>query len=252
MSMKLILKENKKTCLGTWLTIPSTAVAEVACQAGFDWVAVDLEHSCLTLREAEELIRVIDSNKKVPLVRLSSNDEVQIKRVMDAGAHGIIIPMVNSLSDVEKAYQSMHYPPVGKRGVGLSRAQKYGTGFQSYRKWLSESSLLIPQIEHIDAVNNIDEILSHPGVDAAFIGPYDLTASLGIAGQFDHPDYLAAFKKVEEATKKRNIPMGIHVVENNVDELKTFIDKKYNFIAFSVDFRILESSYKQAINILGN
>src|SRR5665647_453617 len=110
-------------CLGSWITLAHPAIAEIMARAGFTWLAVDLEHSVITIREAEELIRVIKLSGVVPLVRLSANDPVQIKRVMDAGAHGVIVPMVNSTTQAEQAVASVYYPPQGRRGVGLARAQ---------------------------------------------------------------------------------------------------------------------------------
>lgn len=247
MMLKAKLRENKNSSLGTWITLPSMAVAEIMAQAGFEWITIDLEHSSLTTRDAEDLIRVIDLAGKVPLVRLSNNDDVLIKRVMDAGAHGIIVPMIKNKHDVEKAYQSMHYPTSGFRGVGLARAQKYGAGFQEYRQWLKEHSLFIVQIEHIEAVNNLDEILSNPNVDSFIIGPYDLSASMGIAGEFEHPKMLEALKKIEAAAKKYNKPAGIHIVEPDEMLLEKRLSEGYKFIAFGVDFRVLESVMSKTV-----
>ena len=247
--LKAKLKENKNVALGTWLTFPSNAVAEIMARAGFEWITVDMEHSCLTMRECEELIRVVDLSGKAPLVRLPSNDEIMIKRVMDAGAHGIIVPMVKSKADVDKAHRSMHYPTTGVRGVGLARAQKYGPGFQDYRQWLRESSVLIVQIEHFEAVDHLDEILSHPAVDSFIIGPYDMSASMGIAGEFDHPKMLEAYKKIEAAAKKYGKPAGIHIVEPDEAMLKKRIDEGYKFIAYGVDFRVLESTYSKSVKL---
>lgn len=236
-----------KVQLGTWLTIPSSAVAEIICQAGFDWVAIDMEHSSMTTSDAEQLIRVIDLSGKTPLVRLSSNDEVLIKKVMDAGAHGIIVPMTNSLKDVNHAYESMHYPPLGKRGVGLARAQNYGASFKDYWKWVANESILIVQIEHKDAVANLDEIFSSGKIDGYIIGPYDLSASLGIPGQFDHPDLQRALKHIEDKADEYKIPKGIHIVEMDQNLLKDKMDLGYKVIAYGVDFRVLDVSFKKAM-----
>lgn len=160
--------------IGSWITLAHPAIAEIMARAGFDWLTIDLEHSVITIREAEELIRVISLHGVPPLVRLTSNDANQIKRVMDAGAHGVIVPMVNSRADAERAVQALHYPPFGKRGVGLARAQGYGTTFADYRNWLEREAVVIVQIEHIDAVNDLEAILTVPGVNGYIIGPYDL------------------------------------------------------------------------------
>ncbi len=238
--------DTSKVQLGTWLTIPSPAVAEIICRANFDWIAIDLEHSAMSTSEAEQLIRVIDLSQKIPLVRLSNNDEVLIKKVMDAGAHGLIVPMVNSLSDVTHAYQSMNYPPKGKRGVGLARAQDYGSNFLGYWNWLAEEAILIIQIEHKNALDNLDDIFSSGKIDGYIIGPYDLSASLGIPGQFDHPDLKKALKLIEEKADQYKIPKGIHIVEMDQVQLKEKIDLGYKVIAYGVDFRVLDFNFKKA------
>ncbi len=244
------LKENSKPSIGTWLTLGNQGVAEMMANAGYEWITIDLEHSSMSLSDCLESIRTIDRSGSIPLVRLSDNDSVQIKRVMDAGARGIIVPMVKSLEDVQAAYQGMHYPPLGNRGVGLARAQAYGPGFRSYMEWLKNESVLIVQIEHIDAVNELDKIFSSEMVDAYIVGPYDLTASMGKPGQFDDPDFLEAMKKIEEAGKKYNKAGGLHVVEPDLNELKKTIDKGLNFIAYSVDFRFLDSGLRSCSEFL--
>ena len=178
--------KNSEATIGSWITLAHPAIAEIMAKAGFDWLVVDLEHSVITIREAEELIRVIDLCNVVPLVRVSSNDPIQIKRVMDAGAHGVVIPMINSPEEAEKAVAAVRYPPRGIRGVGLARAQGYGINFNDYTEWVNKESVVIVQIEHIDAINNLGKILSTDGVDGFIVGPYDLSASLGFPGQFDH------------------------------------------------------------------
>ena len=162
---------NKELCFGSWITLAHPAIAEIMAKAGFDWLTVDLEHSVITIREAEELIRVIDLCGVVPLVRLSANDPVQIKRVMDAGAHGVIVPMVNSAEEARKAVESVRYPTNGKRGVGLARAQGYGNSFEQYKEWLNKNSIVIVQVEHIKAVENLEAIMSVEGVDGFIVGP---------------------------------------------------------------------------------
>ena len=251
MSFKNNLK-NKKKLLGTWLTLPATSIAEMACQSGFDWVAIDLEHSPMTLDQTQELIRVIDLMGKTPLVRITNNDVNLIKRVMDSGAHGIIVPMVNSLSDVQQAHSSIHYPPIGRRGVGLARAQKFGKNFQGYWKWVAEESILIIQIEHKNALENLDEIFGSGLIDGYIIGPYDLSASLGVPGQFTHPDVLAALIKIEKKADEYKIAKGIHLVEMDEQNLKERISLDYQIIAYGVDFRVLESNFSKAVTTFKN
>ncbi len=146
---------SKKLTLGSWITLGHPAIAEIMANAGFDWLVVDLEHSVIDLEMASDLIRTIDLCGTAPLVRLTSNDQNQIKRVMDAGAHGIIVPMVNTPAEAVMAVAATRYSPVGSRGVGLARAQGYGANFQDYLKWQSEGPVVIVQIEHKGAVDQL-------------------------------------------------------------------------------------------------
>ena len=214
-------------------------------QSGYEWFGVDLEHSSITLSQAEEVIRLIDIAGKVPLVRLSENNATQIKRVMDMGAHGIIVPMVNSADDVKRAVDSLYYPPNGKRGVGLARAQGYGARFESYKEWLEQECIFIVQIEHKTAVENLHEILSCSEIDAFIVGPYDLSASYGVPGQFNDPIVKEALNKVQQIAKELQITSGYHVVQPESSQVKMRLDEGYKFIAYSVDFLLLGESCRK-------
>lgn len=212
-------------------------------RAGFDWLAVDLEHSTITIREAEDLIRVIDLCGVDPLVRLTSNNRDLIKRVMDAGACGVIVPMVNSGADALAAVQAVYYPPKGKRGVGLARAQGYGPRFHQYREWLErDGAVVIAMIEHIDGVNNLGEILAVEGIDGYFIGPYDLSSSMGLSGQLEHPDVLAAIERVRATARAMKKPGGVHVIEPIPARLREFMAQGFTFLAYSLDIRMLDAT----------
>src|SRR5688572_26977135 len=210
-SLKQRLKKREVT-LGSWITFGYPAVAEIMARAGFDWLTVDMEHSPITVESAQELIRVIDLCGVVPLVRVGEKNPALIKRVMDAGAHGVIVPMVNDVADAEMAVSSVKYPPVGTRGVGLARAQEYGLDFEKYRKWAQEETIVVIQIEHIHAVEKLHEILSVPGIDAFSVGQYDLSGSLGAPGQFDHPRFLEALAEIRRVAEKTSPAWGYHVV----------------------------------------
>ena len=178
MQLKSKLAQSEIT-IGSWITLGHPSIAEIMATAGFDWLVLDMEHSVLELSQIQMLIQVLDMQKCPAIVRLTSNHPDQIKRVMDAGANGIMVPMIKSAADAESAVQSVYYPPRGKRGVGLARAQGYGAEFQQYRDWLEKNAVIVAMIEHIDAVNAIDSILSVDGIDAYIIGPYDLSGSMG-------------------------------------------------------------------------
>ena len=223
------------------------AVAEILAHAGFDWLVADLEHSTLSIADAGELIRTIDLCGVAPLVRLTENDPSQIKRVMDAGAHGIIAPMINSPAEAERAVKATRYPPQGRRGVGLGRAQGYGVGFRDYVTWQKSEAVVAVQIEHRDAVDNIDAILAVDGVDAFLIGPYDLSCSLGLPGALDHPLVLQAIEHVREAGRRSGKPGGIHIVEPDPDQLVKAVGAGFRFIAYGVDFRMLDVAARTGV-----
>tara|TARA_B100000029_G_scaffold515870_1_gene625126 strand:- start:3056 stop:3799 length:744 start_codon:yes stop_codon:yes gene_type:complete len=232
--------------LGSWITIGHPAVAEIMAAAGFDWLTVDLEHSAISIERAEEIIRIIELCGVKPFVRLSSHNPEQIKRVMDSGAHGIIVPMVKTAEEVTRAVAAVHYPPLGNRSVGLARAQKYGNDFEAYYDWQKSNVMVIVQIEHIDAVDNIEEIFSIQGISGYIVGPYDLSASMGIPGDFANEKMSVALERIKIAAKDYQVPSGIHIVEPDLRELKQRISEGYRFIAYGVDMRMLDITCRLA------
>ena len=239
--------KNRELTIGSWITIGHAVVTEIMAKAGYDWLTVDMEHSAITIDIAQDLIRVIELCGVVPLVRVGENDPDLIKRVMDAGAHGVIVPMVNSKVDAEKAVASVQYPPIGFRGVGLARAQKYGTDFEEYKKWNEQESIVIVQVEHIKAVENLEDILSVEGVDGFIIGPYDLSGSLGVPGQFDHPEMLKALNRVKDVSAKMNALSGFHVIPPEVEAFQEKVREGYKFIAHSLDILFLGNGCRDSL-----
>jgi len=225
--------------VGSWITIGHNSIVEIMATAGFDWLAIDMEHSAITLDNAQELITVIQSKNIGSFVRVGENSSLIIKRVMDAGADGVIVPMVNSKEDALQAVNAVKYPPEGNRGVGLARAQNYGIGFDEYKEWQSKNSVVIAQIEHIQAVEKIDEIISVEGIDGVIIGPYDLSASLKIPGELENEELTGAINHVKSVCKVHNHPFGFHVIKPDYKEVKIKIDDGYSIIGFSLDFFFL-------------
>ena len=240
MQLKSKLSQGELT-IGSWITLGHPAIAEIMAAAGFDWLVLDMEHSVLELSEIQTLIQVLDGQQCPAIVRLTSNHPDQIKRVMDAGATGVMVPMVKSAADAKAAVQSVYYPPRGQRGVGLARAQGYGARFQQYRGWLEDNAVIVAMIEHVDAVKAIDEILAVDGIDAYIIGPYDLSGSMGRPGELDHPAVQSAIAQVLEAGQRSGKPGGIHVIEPDQDELQRRIAAGFNFLGYGLDIRILDS-----------
>ncbi len=240
MSLKAKLNRSELT-IGSWVTLGHPSIAEIMAAAGFDWLVLDMEHSVLELSEVQSIIQVLDGKQCPAIVRLTSNHPDQIKRVMDAGATGIMVPMIKCAADAKAAVDSVYYPPRGQRGVGLARAQGYGNSFQVYRQWLEENAVIVVMIEHVDAVRAIDSILEVPGVDAYIIGPYDLSGSMGRPGDLDHPDVQAAIAQVLEAGRRAGKPGGIHVIEPDLQALQQRIQTGFNFLGYGLDIRILDS-----------
>lgn len=234
----------KEVSIGSWMSMGHVSIAEILAAAGYDWVVIETEHTAIDVSEVLRLLIAIEGRGAVPLVRLAWNDPIQAKAVMDSGAAGVIVPMVNSRAEAELAVNSIKYPPQGFRGVGLARAQGYGPGFDEYMEKANSDSLLMLQIEHINAVNDIDNILSVEGIDGTFIGPYDLSCSMGIPGQLDHPDMEAAKEKVLNATLAQGLTPGIHLVHPEAarDQLEEHVQKGYRFIALGTDILFLGDS----------
>lgn len=248
-SLKENLRSNIPT-IGSWLQLASSAVAEIMVQCGFDWLVIDLEHSATTLAQAQEMIRVIDLAGCVPLVRVTTNDPALIKRVMDAGAHGVIVPMVNTAQEARAAVSAVKYPPTGTRGVGLWRAQGYGMSFVEYQGWLERESVVVVQIEHIRAVENIEDILAVPGVDAFIVGPYDLSGSLGVPGELEHPSVEGALAQVEDVARKMGKTAGYHVVDVRPEPVLEKLAAGYHFLAYGVDMLFLAEAARAGIGAL--
>ena len=164
----------------------------------------------------------------------------------------LIVPMVNSASDASRAVESIKYPPYGRRGVGLARANSYGPAFEDYFRIANDESLLIIQIEHIEGVHNIEEIVSVDGIDGLFIGPYDLAGSLGLPGELNHPRVEEAKRTILEAAKKRGIAAGIHIVYPSIDEFKKCLAEGYRFIAFGSDILFLGESCRDSVKDIRN
>lgn len=234
--------------VGSWLTVGHGSVAEVMARAGFDFLVIDIEHSVIELSQVQELVRAIEPSGVASIVRLSSNDAVQIKRVMDTGATGVMVPMVASAAEAAAAVRAVHYPPKGTRGVGLARAQGYGADFDGYRTRLEREAVVIVMIEHVDAVERIDEILSVVGVDGYIIGPYDLSGSLGIPGRFDDPRVVELIDRVLEAGQRLGVPGGLHVVDPEPERFARHVAAGFRLLGYGMDLRFLDTIVRRDLS----
>jgi len=241
---------NNSLSIGTWVTIPNSSIIEILATAGFEWVAIDIEHSAISIENVRELIATARYNNLDALVRVGANDSLIIKHVLDAGASGVIIPLIKNRDDIKQAVNSVYYPPIGQRGVGLSRAQNYGVGFDEYIEWLNENVIVIAQIEHKDGVENLEEIINVNGVDGIIIGPYDLSASLGKPGDFNDKLFRDNLSEVEVVCKNSNFPLGVHIINPNPKEFHKKYNSGYRFIAYSIDFLLLGEKVRHDIKYI--
>ncbi len=232
------------TVVGSWINSGSPMVAELMAATGFDFLCVDIEHSAVDLPQAQQLFQAIRSGRRdcAALARVHGVDYAFVKRYLDAGADGIVAPLVRTREEAALLVQAAKYPPLGLRGVGFCRANAYGMRLTEECTRANQEVFLAVQIEHIDAVRNIDSILGVPGIDAAFIGPYDLTASMGITAQFEHPDYLAARATILAACQRHGIAPGIHVVSPVPGDVQARMAEGYRFIAYSLDITMLTTA----------
>ncbi len=237
--------------LGGWLQIGHPAAAEIHGRAGFDWVCVDLEHGAIDLESTANIFRTLEGFGSTPVARLPLADEIWIHRVLDAGARGIIIPMVNSRAEAEKIVRLAKYPPRGTRGFGFSRANMHGVDFHAYVQSANDEIAVVVMIEHKDAIAHLDEILSVDGVDGAFVGPMDLSGSMGIVGQIQHPDMVAALEKYRAACKRHGLAAGIHVVYPTEEAIRGTLAQGYTLVALGLDVVFLTQGAKAALASAG-
>lgn len=208
-SLKEKLQNDNKVLIGTVCTIPSATVTQAIAASGVDMVIIDLEHGAVDYASAHAMIAATAGTECAPLVRVAENNEVHVKRVLDLGAEGIVFPLINTGEDAKRAVASLRYPPRGTRGFGPFLAQsRWQTSLPHYQADIEDKLVCCLLIETVEALANIDEICAVEGVDFAVLAPFDLSTSLGISGQFGHPDFLAAQKKIEQAAKKSGLPLG--------------------------------------------
>ena len=214
-----------------------------------DFVTIDMEHAPIGIDRMSDLLRAIRSgnSKCKGFVRTPGHAYQDIKRYMDAGADGVIVPFVNDAITANAIIDSVKYPPLGRRGVGYARDNDYGINIIEKLKSSNDTSFICVQIEDISAMKQLDSIFEIPGIDAAFLGPYDLSASMGIAGDFEHPEYINMCSKFLSACQSHEVMAGIHVVQPNPDEVLRRINEGYKMIAYSLDLTLLSSSLNKGL-----
>ncbi len=243
MNLKEKLKQ-KKAVLGTIQALPSPEVTDILAAAGFDWLFLDMEHTAIDVVTAQRILQA-GQHAFHCIIRTPSHEEAWVKKILDTGADGIIFPQVNTAETAERAVSLCKYPPQGVRSVGLARAHGYGTRFTEYIQQANQTLTVVVQAEHIRAVENIEAIINVKGVDAIFIGPYDLSASMGLTGQVSHPDVLKNIEKVRTACLEKGMPVGIF--SSNPDDVKGFVQKGYTLICAGIDAMYLGNVLADAV-----
>ena len=239
--------KRREQLLGTMVTLASAASAEVLASLGFDWLFIDGEHGPLETRELGEILQAV-GHKTACIVRVPEAAEVPIKKALDLGAHGIIVPQVNSAEQAADVVRWARYAPEGARGVGLARAHGYGLSFREYLSAANREIAVIVQAEHARAVENIEAIVRVPGVDAVLLGPYDLSASLGVMGEIDAPAVVAAISRVTDACRTAGMPMGYFGV--TAAAVQPYVARGYTLIVAGVDTLYLANGAKALLKEL--
>jgi 2-keto-3-deoxy-L-rhamnonate aldolase RhmA len=234
-----------KVCLGATITINSPAVAEIMSHIGLDWLWFETEHSSLTLDNVLTMLQATNGADVSTVIRVPWNDKTMIKRALDLGPDGIIVPLVNTREEAEAAVRAMKYPPLGERGAGLARAQCYGLHMGEYMETANHEVTTILMIEHIRAVENIDEILKVKGVDSVMVGALDLSGSMGMLGQTGDPKVEGAIQKVLASCKKAKVPCGIITVAP--EQANERIKQGFTNIIMGIDVLFLHSAARGAL-----
>lgn len=243
--VKQQLKDGKFTC-GSWVSLCSPIGAEVMGLCGFDWLLIDMEHGAGDYQTLLGQLQALGAaGETVPFVRVQWNDPVVIKRVLDLGAYGVMVPGVRSVEEARAAVAAVKYPPEGFRGLAGVRGGRFGQD-PDYVRQANEEIMVILQIETKEAIAEIEAILDVPGIDVAFLGPNDLSADMGHVGQWGHPEVLEAIARLEAAAAQRNIPMG--TISRNWEAAQVCLDKGYRFQSLMGDIPLLISSAKGLIS----
>lgn len=242
--VKQKLKQGKVS-IGTWITIAHPDIGELLSIVGFDFLILDTEHAPFNPESIQIMMQVMEGFNVVPLVRVAWNDAVLIKKALDIGAYGVLIPWVNNREEARQAVRACRYAPKGIRGCSPRRASQYGLNFRDYfQRFAQEEILVMVQIETPEAIDNLDEILSVEGIDVAYVGPLDLSVSLGVPQQWDSPIFKNAIRKVLNKCRERNIASGID--SQGFENAKERIRQGFQFVSFSSDTTFLFSAAKQA------
>lgn len=241
---------SRERVFGSWMSFGHPSIAEIFASKGFDFLAIDMEHTTISLEQAQRIIAASQSFGVPCLPRPVSHSNDWIKPLLDSGANGIIAPLVNDFNESESLQALIKYPPLGKRSFGVNRAHGYGSNFQNYISDWNSDSIYIAQIETVEGLSNVESILSADNLDGVMIGPYDMSGSLGVPGQTQHPLVLEAERKIIEACESANKSCGTQLAEFTEENILQAFSKGYTFIIASSDLFILDSWGENSRNLI--
>jgi 2-dehydro-3-deoxyglucarate aldolase len=239
--------KNGDLLIGTIITLSSPEIGEIYSNSGFDWLFIDLEHSVLSMKDAQMILQSTSSRTPC-LVRVPSLGETWIKQALDIGATGIIIPNIKTPEEAREAVRLCKYPPLGTRGIGVARAQGYGATLLEYASSANADTAVVIQIEHKDAVKNLADILQVPGIDCLFIGPLDLSASLGKTGLTSAPEVQEAIMQVRNGAKKVGMPLGIFCA--SIEAARSYSQSGFSLLAVGIDTVLISQAAKDILSSL--
>ena len=245
---RMVLKSKfakREKVFGGWVSFREPAIAETFARIGFDFVAIDMEHTTISIDDANRIITSVQSENSVCLPRQVSHNNDYMKPLLEAGCDGVMFPMVNSEEDVKLILNNFKFPPLGKRSFGVNRAHGYGLEFDKYISTWNDSGLLIIQIESMAAVENIEEILKIKEIDAVMVGPYDISGSLDVPGQTAHPEVRKACRKVIEACERTEISCVTQIAEANADNIKDSFEQGFTSVILGSDLFIISNWAKE-------
>ena len=230
---------NRERLFAGWISYAHPSITETFARAGFDFIAIDMEHSTISIEQAQRIIASSQSEGVPCLPRPVSHSNDYFKPLLESGADGLLVQMVNTPEEIEAIISHLKYPPVGNRSYGVNRAHAYGFDFDEYIKNWNDSSSFIIQVESIAAVNNIDKLLAFDEIDGVMVGPYDISGSLGVPGQTTHPSVIEASKKVIEACERFGKSCGTQVADVDEHNVQALFDLGYTYAILGSDLFVL-------------
>jgi len=236
-----------EVCYGTWISIGNPDIVEMMKSLPFSWFVFDTEHSYMSIETVKTMMQALGDNGPSPIVRIGQIDQYLVKRALDIGSEGLLAPLVNSAEDAERLVKYSMYPPLGVRGAAPTRASRYGVNFSEYLRQVNNELLLGVQIETVEALSNLKEILETKHVDLAFVGPTDLTISLGLVDDRSNPKVIEAMKKVVKSCEDLGKIPGTMAV--SVEEAKKFAELGFRFISLASDLRLLGMGAKAFLDM---